>query len=522
MRGESLYWVRAYNSLPDLFTFYSNKHEPAVDSDSGLSGQKITISSDGVKETNVQRRKLHIITIMFEGCRSPLPWMVWEYGRGHKPSLEELYRPIVDEALNHNVIITRVIADGLEQNFVRGMIATTGFYSCARCKSMGSTRLKGSVYYPLRDNNLEPKTHQYWVRVLEKYPNGSKDMTKDEALKTRDIRMGIEQRSPLLDLPGFDIVEDVCMDPMHMLHMGITKATWDRLSSAPRRTEKAAIERPSYRTQVCKALNDIYAATKIPSEMTHKTGNVHVPAMKAAEWQLMDMFCLTQFSLSIDGPEDLKKVFLSYSFLVRVLYIEDEVLAQISPMSILEKTVDIFLKAYARLFGETTFTFNLHGFLHFVQYRIRNGPVWTYSTGPFESMYSKAKQCYKGNTRNVPKQILQNFHAFQDQYHVCRNKKRLKFSASTSLKTDDSLVFYNQNFYRVTLVQDPVLTLQKLKTSSINTTNLVRVPWSIVGVRKYEGESNDRPITVLVEDVKAKAILCGDIISSMFPEWIVT
>ena len=70
---------------------------------------------------------------------------------------------------------------------------------------------------------------------------------------------------------------------------------------------------------------------------------------------------------------------------------------------------------------------------------------------------------------------------------------------------------------------DHDLTVKKLCTRVLNTTRqLVKVPWTEVGVRILEGDSTEEPRVIPKKKIKAKGIVCGDIISSMYPEWVIT
>ena len=108
-----------------------------------------------------------------------------------------------------------VCADGLEQQDLRGMVSCGGFYHCARCLSKGMKKSRTGVYIPLRDISPTERTHQMFVNRFEQQGD------------TLETSVGIERRSPLLDIPGFDIVDQVSMDAMHTCHLGVTDKTWN-------------------------------------------------------------------------------------------------------------------------------------------------------------------------------------------------------------------------------------------------------------------------------------------------------
>ena len=202
---------------------------------------------------------------------------------------------------------------------------------------------------------------------------------------------------------------------MHMLHIGITKY----IAEAVHQTQVIPVKK--LRDRVTSRWKQIFTNTKVPTEMHHKTGNIPISSMKAKDWQIVDTFCFIPFALDIDGPEDLKIILLSYSFIVRILYMSDEIL-QKSPGCNYENIKLIFLRAYARLFNDDSSTFNIHQFYHFLSYRLKMGPVWKYSTAKYESLYARTRTGYRGNTPNVPVQLLESAHLQQAAKHCAITK----------------------------------------------------------------------------------------------------
>ena len=56
----------------------------------------------------------------------------------------------------------------------------------------------------------------------------------------------------------------------------------------------------------------------------------------------------------------------------------------------------------------------------------------------------------------------------------------------------------------------------------MNSRGLKKLPWNTVGVKILEGESEERTITISTNDVDAKTVICGDMISSFYPQWVIT
>ena len=315
---------------------------------------------------------------------------------GQKFTLQELLQPVVAE-LNaiHDVNVTLFPVDGLEANYIRGLVSTTGLYSCSRCFVRGSTEEYSKVHFPLKEKAAK-RTTQSIRRTAHVLASNDLEVTPE----TREVRKGVKDTSPLLNLHGFDLVNDIPLDIMHLAHLGITRRIWVNMCST-----KLAFRRD--RARVIQMFDDLYVQTKLPTEIGKKTRPINYHKMKASEWQTLDLFCYPAFAQALPYPRMVRKVLLMYTFILRAVYSDDDVFFHIDSTINLQKMVTIFLREYAALFSVGAITFNPHSFSHLVDVRKRHGPVHLYSTNKFEGMYAKTRYSYYPNTPNVPKQILQ-------------------------------------------------------------------------------------------------------------------
>ena len=236
--------ICASHKLSDLQAFFGDIHSHNTEQETSKK-RTINVSSDGIEETRSGSRKLHVISVMFPGCNQPFPWRTWEFlGKENAPSLHDLLAPVVQECIDNEITIDKFIVDGKEQQSIRGMVATSGFWHCPRCLTKGITsRESKHVHFPPRIVNPTPRQSDMWE---EMFVNHADWFENEETKKqTRDLRLGIVQRSPLLDLPMFDIVDSIPPDSMHCMHGGITKRIWERLFNPgsvvfPRKKRKGA------------------------------------------------------------------------------------------------------------------------------------------------------------------------------------------------------------------------------------------------------------------------------------------
>ncbi len=109
---------------------------------------------------------------------------------------------------------------------------------------------------------------------------------------------------------------------------------------------------------------------------------------------------------------------LYFSFLARLYFYEDEVLAKVEDylgrtgrnLQTLHKLFyDTFQRGFCRKNSEKA-TINFHTFSHMEEVRKKAGPLWRYSTESFESLYSVMRRCYRVGTPNTSKQAMGNFY----------------------------------------------------------------------------------------------------------------
>ncbi len=502
--------VCAFIPLGCLLRFIEKLHRK-FDSEITLRIKTIDLSSDGVQGSKHGKRSLHIVSICVPGCRLPYPWRVFEFRAGGGPSLEQLMRPVVGDILGNDLQLRRISVDGKEEQAIKGHISNTGFYSCCRCKSKGTSELSGRVHFPCKLHNATPRTREEYINIFERFPEGNPD-TSDPLL--RDIFKGMLKRSPLLDLPDFDFVDGFTIDSLHQLHGGLSKRMHELTL-----LKDLAIRNPKRRKEVGRRLEALYEDLKVPSEM-HRTSTLNPGFMKGAHWQALDTFVFPSWIEGLEGPEMLRRVVLAYSFLIRACYSDDDTLRLVEESVKLDKVLQRFLVEWEQAFNSLVTTYNLHKMNHLLESRRKHGPLWEYSTARQESMYAKLK--YESKCNNVPKQILHNFYAAEWHRHYCRNTPSLRFSDKATAKTDDSLVFYDDKFYQITSIDDPTLSLLEVKTKTFNSSKVLRLPWKLVGVYKEDTSSHGQEIKVHKNEIRVKAVRCGGLIMTADPRWFIT
>ena len=154
----------------------------------------------------------------------------------------------------------------------------------------------------------------------------------------------------MLEFEDFDIVDGIAIDAMHLLHLGITKKLWDLLDSS-------AVTLPRAKKQeITSAWHHIFIRMKVTSEMCHKTSDLAVTStFKALDWQLLDTFAFPTMAMAMDCGQDIQIIMMTYSYLVRMLYMPDQEI-HLSSDRHYQIIKMIFLRTVVRIFGEQTLT----------------------------------------------------------------------------------------------------------------------------------------------------------------------
>ena len=164
-----------------------------------------------------------------------------------------------------------------------------------------------------------------------------------------------------------------------------------------------------WRKEVEPKWDRIFEGTKVPTEIRHKTAPIDPEHFKGQLWQTLDMYCLATLAENLQFTstkpikqevqkkiKSLKRALLLYHFIIRLFYHEDPVLTAVKLVLDVDEVVNDFLRAYAEVFTEFCFTFNLHLITHLHKSREYSGPLFKTSTHKYEGMYGKLKRCYAG------------------------------------------------------------------------------------------------------------------------------
>lgn len=222
----------------------------------------------------------------------------------------------------------------------------------------------------------------------------------------------------------------------------------------------------------------------------------------------------------------IKETGLRYAFCTRVQYYEDSVLTAVNDEIGLEQTFLDFYRDYELCMQRgknDSNTPNLHSFSHSLDQR--KGECWKYSAEPFESAYFVIKKLFAKGTNNRTKQLLSKYLIRDLIRHHCHLNQKLIVKVKKTVSQDNSVVTMEQNgklvFLRVSEIDHEHCVCSPIKVSPFKVEEDLHLslPWHLIGVYQYNGESDEK-IQVPLKDIKGKGVIAAGTICELRPEWL--
>ncbi len=89
--------------------------------------------------------------------------------------------------------------------------------------------------------------------------------------------------------------------------------------------------------------------------------------------------------------------------------------------------------------------------------------------------------------------------------------------------SDDLFWTAEGKFYSAEEVFEDYVIAHRVKTSTIRTDYVpVELPWSLVGVVKYEGVDEETHVRIYKKDICGKALNCANVLTTWKTEWIMS
>ena len=422
---EPLYEVwRA--DIEEVCNFHSLLHQSNT-----LTCNEVILNIDGVPIGHTGRSQIIVSLTYSQECKNVYQIVnaIPHAAEGKKMlSIHFLFQSLCDDLTRLNLTVRYICADAPMRALLRNQKSHSGKKACDYC--YGSAAHDRRPIWGVRTLNQEPRTMS---RLLQDYEDHDENGTPLEVF-------GYNGKSALLDLlPGFDIVENVPVDPMHLLYLGIARALFELLFHVGQ-NRATNMKRPRATT---KGLDMKLPRLQTPTEIVRRPRAIDFKNYKASEWRNLVLY---YFPIVLEElPEGLpRQMWLEFSFLARAYSLDEE-----SYNSLQVDLKELALKWYRNfhhLFGKTNMRYNLHLISHLERIR-KHGPFPEISAFDFESSFAVSTRVQKCGTTSVGLQGMRHTYIRPREGHAC--KKKIIYRKKRTPRSNDTLVYTCNGIYEI-------------------------------------------------------------------------
>ena len=430
-----LLYTFTYMSLKDLVIFHKKQHE--------IPGNEIILAFDNVPVNKSSGESFDVVSVQFPTCHRVYPYRIFHGARTVKMNQFLNLSQIMHEVLAMGLRVKHIISDLPKRASLMGLIQHGGYYACSNCLVPGQyANLSGTMVYPI--NRSWPQRTTQAMRDIVDDESFAQRASQPE--RHRERLLGLKSRTPLFDLPGFDLVTQTPIDEMHNIFLGVVRKLMYRTFKVGEASKGQTEPR-----MTINYFNQIYLQGKVPFEQLRKTREFNV-FWKASEFRaLVVMHFPLLFQCLLRHPSEHKKALLDIwcSLTFVVLYVHRE--RNLFNLESAREALVVFKNAYTRYFGEHSINLNVHLFCHLLETHALYGDLNEVSTIRSEAMYQTILKCFHSGTRNVATQAMTNVYLKYQLSHSC--ERRLHYRTKETGRTQDNYIYtIGHRIYRVTSI----------------------------------------------------------------------
>ena len=207
---------------------------------------------------------------------------------------------------------------------------------------------KTQLVWPANTINKEPRTKEQLLDIINRIENGNEELTN------YDVK-GVKGRSLLIDLPGFDIVNDIPTEYLHSVSIGLVKRLLEltfNMGSNRQRTTTRKLSSPG-------TFNQLLTDIKVPHEFSRRIRDLDFNVYKAQEFRnvLIFLFPIVLECIEIGCRE--RDLWLLLAFMIRACIIPNNEFNYVEKNDI-KMAAYSFYTVYEQLFGPRNCTYTVH------------------------------------------------------------------------------------------------------------------------------------------------------------------
>ncbi len=501
-------WTRL--SLRELILYHGGKH---LDCDFVEDGYvvfdkvHVTFTFDGIPCAKSTADTLTVMGLKFKGCRYVYIPQARIAKRAAAKNIHEFLDPFIEECKALQVTVDFLVADAPMRSFLKCLKGHAGRHSCEMCEARG-TCVNRRICYPRTSLHQRRRTHAKWITYVE-------DLEEQRQFERTDHVCGITGRSPLMGLPGFNMVQQSPTDPMHRDWLGIVRMSlWKPTVGI----SKAGVMNARGR-RIHEAVSSVYKKYRLPQEFTHRAREVDYANFKAQEWKCLTV---TAFETICDVVlqeigHELAHVWCLFAYLIFIHYGPQASRDKVGQER-LEELHEALYDEFEDEFGAGACTFNWHSFSHLPEVAKLGSPI-DMSTNAFESAYGLVQQSYAPATRNRGLQIVRNMLLRSINHSPgvhCKNNVIIEPTPDGLRHNDSIVVTEDLSFYKVKATINDNVIVYAMNTEPWSSKHDSTLDWSATGIALYKGLI-ERDICLRRSDIRGKGVMtAGNVLVPMY------
>ena len=392
--------------------------------------------------------------------------------------------------------ISEATANG-DQNELRSLKSVLSSVNEA-IKAMNTKHNK--IVWPASSMNGKERTIDNINDIVEKIEN-------DDILSL-DESKGIVGRSLFLDIPYFTYIEDIVVEYLHGVCLGVVKRTIELTFNVGECRQRNT----SRKLSLVSDFNKLMANVKSPREFSRRARNLDFSVMKGQEFRNIVLFFFPIIITCIEENAKERRVWLLLSYMIRLCVLPNDEYETNDPATI-DYCGKHFYTLFEQLFHARNCSYNTHVVpSHMRKIRV-HGPLTLTSAFGFESFYGEMRNSFTPGTFSPLKQIMaQTLIKRTISPHCC--KPTIFFSPKeTPLESNSHVYTFNDkkySFYKIIAIDDMEMECLKVGKYPVSFPETPTLDWAKVGVFKAGGIS-DEIVKISKTDVSGKVIRVLDL-----------
>ena len=469
--------------LRDVLEFHGSLHL-------GGHTEAIVINVDGVPIGRTGKSQT-IVSVKFAKCRNvyQVANIITVPGQEGKQYLTvtSLLSPVCKQLRELGLNLLYFNADAPMRAFLRNQKSHNAKLGCDYCYARAKYVKK--TVWGIATLNRPARTFAGLLR----------DYAEHDNLGTPLSDYGYRGKCALVELlPGFDVIENIPVDPMHVLYLGVARCLFELLFAVGENRLPAGSP-PREKTD---GLDSGLPTLQVPSELTRRPRAMDFKNWKCAEWRNLVLFYfpLVLAQLPVGGLR--RQMWLEFCYVCRA-YSQDEEAYSLIDQEGLQKLTLKWYRNYHKEFKSHNMRYNIHLMSHLERIR-GHGPFSEISAFPFEGSFAASSRAQKPGTFCVGMQAMRQSYLRPRQGHKC--EKTLRIRATPTPRTDDTLIFTETASYNV--IEEPqgeTVRAKEILTTTYFPPVRTTLDFKAAGVAMYLS-TKDEVTSVRLSEVKGKLI----------------